>query len=350
MEKKSLNWSITKKTHHTISEQKDKNENIIIKRETIMSYMEQFLEDSDIKSNSKKTYFKGLKKFIQWTLLPDNLNESIQLSKKEIAKYKQHLTNANIKPHTQALYLVSLKQFFVWAESNLLLPNIAKNIKGIKKITKQHHKDPLNKDQIDKLLSKSNEFKKKENIIILRNDALISLLLFTGIRVGETTTITIEDIEQINSQKSIIWIKGKGRTGKDNFVVILPETMQKIGEYLFERGKMGETINEKSHLFISHGRRTKNEKLSPDGVSKIINKELKKRNIKTNKTSAHSLRHTFGVNAISAGISLYDLQIAMRHTTPTTTQVYLGDIEKMKRKEGNTEEIIWNYIRKKEEK
>ncbi len=350
MEKKSLNWSITKKTQRTISEKTDKNENILIKREKVMSYMEQFLEDSDIKTNSKKTYFKGLKKFIQWTLEGDSLNESIHLSKREIARYKEYLINANIKPHTQAIYLVALKQFFVWAESNLLLPNIAKNIKGIKKVTKQHHKDPLNTTQIEKLLLKSNEYKNKEKIILLRNEALINLLLFTGIRVGETTTITIEDIEKINPQKSIIWIKGKGRTGKDNFVVILPETMEKIAEYLLQRSKKGEILHEKSPLFLSHGRKTKNEKLTADGVSKIINKELKKRNIKTNKTSAHSLRHTFGVNAISAGISLYDLQIAMRHTTPTTTQVYLGDIEKMKRKEGSTEEIIWNHIRKKEDK
>ena len=34
---------------------------------------------------------------------------------------------------------------------------------------------------------------------------------------------------------------------------------------------------------------------------------------------------------MQAGASLYEVQLAMRHTAPTTTQLYLGDIERIQR-------------------
>jgi site-specific recombinase XerD len=334
-----LNWS-TKQ--NTIEEKKTtiNKEEITVRTEHLMNLMENFLLQADIQENSKKTYFKGLKKFINWNI--EQKKENIILSKESLINYKNELTKSNITPHTQAIYLVSLKQFFVWTEANLIFPNIAKNIKNIKKITKQHHKDPLKKEDIVKLLTINN----KENIIELRNFTILHLLIFTGLRIGEATSILISDIELINEKKSILWIKGKGRSGKDNFVILLDESTKSIKEYINLRRLEGENITESSFLFIAHGSNSKeNQKLNTDSISRIINKKMKSIQIKTKRISAHSLRHSFGVHAIESGVSLHDLQIAMRHSTPNTTQVYLGDIEKMKRKEGKTEEQVFNFIK-----
>lgn len=347
--KNKLNWNL-QLPNIAIETKNNKKEVFTIEINTLISLMEQFIEELDIKENSKKTYFKGLKKFIEWILQQKNNDIKIQMSKSIIINYKDFLAStAQIKPHTQAIRLVAVKQFFIWAESNLILPNIARNIKGIKKITKQHHKDPLNETQIKELLKKNkNHQTKNTEIIQIRNHTIIQLLLFTGIRIGEITKIKIADIETNNqNSNTIIWIHGKGRAGKDAFVIIMEETLKEINLYIETRKKQGEAITEQSPLFISHGKKTKNKQLTSDGISKIINKELKKRNIKTPKISAHSLRHTFGINAIESGISLYDLQIAMRHSTPSTTQIYLGDIEQKKRKEGKTEKTIFEHIIKK---
>ena len=337
---KKLNWKISK---NPVKENKIdiKQEEIKIKTESLMKLMEDFLSQADIQENSKKTYFKGLKNFIQWTLKIQE--KEIILSKDLLVLYKNNLVISSIKPHTQAVYLVSLKQFFVWTEANLIFPNIAKNIKGIKKITKQHHKDPLKPNDILKLLY-CNE-KKINKIIEIRNHALLHLLIFTGMRIGESTHIQIEDIERINEEKAIIWIRGKGRSGKDSFVVLLKESIEAIKKYIEIRKKTGEIISEETFLFISHSNRNNiKKKLTTDSISRIVKDEMKKAKIKTKRISAHSLRHTYGVLAIKAGVSLHELQISMRHSTPSTTQVYLGDIEKEKRKEGKTEETIVNFL------
>jgi integrase/recombinase XerD len=338
-----LNWN-TKNTIINNDNGQSKSEEITIKKENLMNLMEDFLLQADIQLNSKKTYFKGLKKFIQWAI---TINENeIVLSKKLLILYKNFLMHSIIKPHTQAIYLVALKQFFVWTESNLIFPNIAKNIKGIKKITKQHHKDPLKKEDVLTLLT----IEDSVNVRTLRNNTLVHLLIFTGMRIGETIHIQVGDIEIQQSNKSILWIKGKGRSGKDSFVVLLPESISLINQYLNARRNAGEEITELSYLFIAHKNNKANsinehKKMNTDSISRIINQRMKLAGIKTKRVSAHSLRHTFGVNAIQAGVSLHELQISMRHSTPTTTQVYLGDIEKQKRKEGLTEEIVFNYVK-----
>lgn len=343
--KKKLNWKISQDIiPHT--KNNTKQEEIKINTESLMNLMEDFLSQADIQENSKKTYFKGLKNFIQWTMISEK--NYILLSKNLLVEYKNSLMQSTIKPHTQAVFLVSLKQFFVWSEANLIFPNIAKNIKGIRKITKQHHKDPLQKDEIIKLITIDES--KKNNIIEIRNNALLNMLIFTGIRIGETTHIQIDDIEYINKEKVIIWIKGKGRSGKDNFVILLKNTIDILQQYINLRKLTNEIITPQSYLFISHSnRKTTTGKISVDSISRIVKEKMKTVKIKTKRISAHSLRHTYGVLAIKAGISLYDLQISMRHSTPSTTQVYLGDIEKEKRKEGNTEESIFNFFNDKQE-
>jgi integrase/recombinase XerD len=338
--KKKLNWKISQ---DIIPQTKNNQtqEEIKINTESLMQLMEDFLLEADIQENSKKTYFKGLKNFIQWTMLSET--NYILLSKKLLVEYKNTLMQSTIKPHTQAVYLVSLKQFFVWSESNLIFPNIAKNLKGIRKITKQHHKDPLQKDEIIKLIDIDES--KKNDIIEVRNNTLLNMLIFTGIRIGEASLIQINDIEYINNEKVIIWIKGKGRSGKDNFIILLKNTIEIMQRYIHLRKLTNELLTPTSYLFISHGnRKTTTGKISIDSISRIVKEKMKKLKIKTKRISAHSLRHTYGVLAIKAGISLHDLQISMRHSTPSTTQVYLGDIEKEKRKEGNTENSILNLF------
>jgi integrase/recombinase XerD len=324
-----------KNREHDISE--------TIENKKIQELMEEFLLQADIARSSKITYKKGLRKFFLW--LKENLKTKIE--RKTIIEYKNFLFDISLRPHTQEIYLNAIKQFFKWTESSLIFPNIAYNIKGIKKISKQHHKNPLTKEEVIKLLRIASEGK---DIVSLRNKALIMTLIFTGIRIGESGSILIKDIEQINEEKHIIWIKGKGRTGKDNFVILLEETWQSIKEYLFERNKK-KPISEEEFLFSSHQNRTNQSlRMHTDSIGRIVNTYLKKADIKKNNISPHSLRHTFGTAAIEAGVPLHDLQIAMRHSSSTTTQVYLGDIEKKKRKEASSEKKVRDFLLGKEEK
>lgn len=305
--------------------------------------MQRFILQVDVSVSSRDTYRRGLNKFLKWCIEFFGSGRNFVLTRDSILLYKQFLDISNLKPFTKSLYLVCLRQFFSWTESILLYPNISKGIKGIKRLTKSHHKDSLNKESIKALLDSIN----KNNLVGLRDYTMIYLLVHTGMRLIEMSGILISDIERDNSSKTArLWIKGKGRDGKDNFVVLLPQVLSVLDFYIERRSKK-EKLNEDTFLFQSHRRKSKEKyikKMSSQSLSRIIRFRLKNAGIKTKRVSAHSLRHTFGVLAIKGGASLYEVQLAMRHSSPATTQVYLGDIEQIKRQEASPEKKVKDLL------
>ncbi len=312
------------------------------------SLINRFVLNSDINSSSKQTYKRGMSSFLKWCKINFHKN-NFNITRETILLYKDSLLNSNLKPFTKSLYLVCIRQFFTWTESLLIYPNIAKGIKGIRRLTKSHHKDSLTRDQVLTLLKSINI----SNLSGMRDFLLIYLLVHTGLRLIEVSNILIQDLEiKGENESSIVWIKGKGRDGKDAFVVLVKEVKDLIIKYIKMRmddiKKNSIKISEDSYLFTSHGPRTnKNNffsKLSTHSISRIIKNRLKSAGIKNKRISAHSLRHTFGVMAIQGGASLYEVQLAMRHSSPTTTQVYLGDIEQIKRKEAAPENKVRDLL------
>lgn len=303
-----------------------------------------FLAQSDITQNSRATYRRSLGRFTAWCKerFSNTLN-CLPLYRETLLEYKQYLDACNLKPFTRSLYLVAIRQFFTWTETILLYPNIAKGLKGIKRLTKSHHKDSLSRDQIIMLLKSIDQ----STLMGARDYAMIYLLVHTGLRIIELSGICIGDIEiQPNKEEALLWVRGKGRDGKDAFVVLVKEILIIIQNYLKKR-KQYEDLDENSVVFVVHGpfkNIKKNKKISNTSLSRIIRQCMVRAGIKNKRISAHSLRHTFGVMAIQAGASLYEVQLAMRHASSNTTQVYLGDIEQMKRKEAAPEKLVKSIL------
>jgi integrase/recombinase XerD len=318
------------------------NNSFFFNEDSFLSFVEKFLIQSDISLNSRLTYKRSMNVFINWCKKKFLFNSGYIPTRELILEYKSFLLYSEIRPFTKSLYLTCIKQFFSWADSNFVFPNITSGIKGIKRLTKQHHKDSLKKEDISKLFNSIDT----SNIVGLRDYTLIYLLVHTGLRLIEVSSILITDMEFNTSNENVIlWIRGKGRDGKDSFVVLIEEVFFVLKRYLDFR----KTLNINSNfLFFSHSTNTKNKvikKFSTSSISRIIRNRLKAVNLKTKRISAHSLRHTFGVMAINAGVSLYDLQLAMRHSSPSTTQIYLGDIEHAKRMHASPERKISDFLK-----
>ncbi len=307
--------------------------------QNLKNIIERFLLQTDVTPSSRLTYKRGLNKFYLWCIEKFGRNDLFILNREALIEYKNFLDEANLQPFTRSLYLVCLRQFFSWTESILLYPNVAKGIKGARKLSKLHNKDSLPKESVFKLLNTID----KTSLHGMRDYLLIYLLVHTGLRLIETSGILISDIERdLVKGTAKVWVRGKGRDGKDAFVILLPEVLQIIDNYLKKRSEFEkETVKDYAYLFISHNlhkiQNKSRKKMSTQSLSRIIRLRMKNANVKSKRISAHSLRHTFGVMAIRGGASLYEVQLAMRHSSPSTTQIYLGDIEQMKREEASPE-------------
>lgn len=292
----------------------------------------QFIATQDVTRGSRVTYKNALNQFFGWFIE----NEDPNPSRETILAFKEHLDLKGLRPATRSSYLVAVRKFFEWAETLKLYPNIAKGIKGSRRQQKHHQKDALTIAQIKAVLAIIN----RTTLQGKRDYALINLLLRTGMRLIEAVRADYGDID-LQGDDALLWVRGKGRDGKDECVVLAPEALQPLLGYLRCRKKLK---SPQDPLFGSVSDRNYDKRMTTFSLSRIIKRYLRKAGIESKRVTAHSLRHTFGVLSIKAGASLYEVQLAMRHSNPGTTEIYLGDIERQKRMEGAPEKKISSLL------
>jgi len=290
-----------------------------------------FIASQDISLNSRTTYLNAMTQFVRWC----TEKKIIEPKKETILSYKFWLDTKGLSAYTKAMYIVVIRRFFLWTEDSGLYSNVARGVKGIKRYVKSHQKESLSIDALKKLLASID----CSTLHGKRDFALINILVRTGLRLKEIASATLEDMYEQRGEM-LLWIHGKGRASKDEFVLLTPQTLISLHDYLQQRV----IKSEKDPLFISLSDRNYGKKLTIYSLSRIIKRRLRAAGLDSKRITAHSLRHTFGVLSMQAGASLYEVQLAMRHTAPTTTQLYLGDIERLKRLEASPERKMSNLL------
>lgn len=290
----------------------------------ISIFIEPFVSDQDISLNSRITYLNALIQFSRW-LQEKNITTP---TRETLLSYKFWLDTKHLSSYTKALYVVVLRRFFLWTEENDIYPNVSRGVKGIKRFSRNHQKESLSLEALKKLLSSID----CSHLQGKRDFALINILVRTGLRLKELVSANINDMHEQRGEM-LLWIHGKGRSSKDEFVLLTQQALTPLHHYLASRS----IKSEKEPLFVSLSDRNYGKRLTMFSLSRIIKKRLRAAGFDSKRITAHSLRHTFGVLSMQAGASLYEVQLAMRHTAPTTTQLYLGDIERIKRLEASPE-------------
>ena len=294
-------------------------------------FIHPFIAAQDISLNSRITYLNAMTQFVRWCT-----EKKIMEPKREtILSYKFWLDTKSLSSYTKAIYIVVIRRFFLWTEDSQLYPNVSRGIKGIKKFAKNHQKESLSIDALKKLFASID----CSTLQGKRDFALINVLVRTGLRLKEIASATLEDMYEQRGEM-LLWIHGKGRSSKDEFVLLTPQALISLYDYLQARA----INNEKDPIFISLSDRNYGKKLTIFSLSRIIKHRLRAAGMDSKRITAHSLRHTFGVLSMQAGASLYEVQLAMRHSAPTTTQLYLGDIERLKRLEASPERKMSNLL------
>ena len=290
----------------------------------VLSY---FISTQDVKESSRNLYTRTLKLFFEWT--EEKGKQISQLSRTDILEYKDELFSKGLSSLSVASYLTSLRKFYEWAESEKLYPNIAKGVKTPRRVQafkKQH----LTEEKSGELL---NHFES----ISLRDFAIVNLILRTGLRTIEVVRADVGDIT-FKGDRRILRVWGKGRDTKDDFVVLTPKAYEPIKAYLDTRkgAKAGEP------LFASDSHRNSGERLTTRTISGLCKSGLKAIGLDGREFTAHSLRHTTAVTILKNGGNLTDAQEVLRHTSPTTTQIYTESIKEELRLQNAPEMMIEN--------
>lgn len=278
--------------------------------------LERYIKNLDVKPKSKETYRKALRRFFAWV----EETRRTDLSRADILCYKEFLT-AKYTASTVSAYIVAVRGFFKWLEAEKIYPNIVGDIKGAKG-SKDFKKDTLTPSQAKRILSQID----RDSVDGLRDYAIINLLMRTGLRTIEAQRANIEDIRQRGGQ-SLLYIQGKGRDSKDDFVILTPATLEPIQQYLIARGR----ADQSAPLFVSHGNRSKGGHLTTRSISRIVKETMRAAGIDSERLTAHSLRHTAVTFALYGGATPQEVQQMARHSNINTTLIYAHNIDRINR-------------------
>lgn len=274
-----------------------------------------FVAAQDVKPNSRQTYERGLRQFLSWL----QRSESESPTRETVLRYKDALEARGLSALTVSLYLVTVRKFFEWAESMKLYLNVARGVKGAKR-SKGFRKDPLTVGQVRELLDKVD----RSTLQGKRDYALLNLLVRTGLRTVEATRANVGDIRQEGGE-AVLWVQGKGRDAKDEFVLLTGETLKPIQDYLQARGGAAET----SPLFASLSDRNRAGRLTTRTASRIVKDALKGIGLDSERLTAHSLRHTAITLSLLGGATIQEAQALGRHSNVNTTLIYAHNISRI---------------------
>jgi len=275
-----------------------------------------FLGLATVKRGSKETYRRALRQFLNWIEEKGIMNPDRQT----ILAYKADLKARGLSPLSLLAYIVAVRKFFEWTEWKKYYPNIARAIKVGKK-SRGFKKDPLTIEQVQELMSSID----KSTLKGKRDYALLNLLIRTGLRTIETTRANMGDIRQ-QGGVALLWIQGKGRDDKDQFVVLTKETLKPIYKYLKARREK----NKNEPLFASISDRNKGDRLTTRSIRRIVKERLKNIGIINDRLTAHSLRHTAITLSLKAGATIQEAQALGRHANINTTLIYAHNIDRIK--------------------
>lgn len=238
-------------------------------------------------------------------------------TRETVIAYREQL-RTYCKPTTVQNYIEALKIFFSWTAQRGLYPNIADHVKGAK-ISKDFKKDYLTARQLKKVLG-GIDLDTEQG---LRDYALLTTMLTGSLRTIELHRANIEDMGTAGGA-TVLYLQGKGREDKAEYVKIPEETEAALRAYL----KTRRATDPEEPLFTSLSHNSKGCRLSTRAISGIVKGYLVKAGFTSARYTAHSIRHSGITLSLQGGNSLQETQQYARHKSINTTLLYAHNLNR----------------------
>ena len=283
--------------------------------EDLLQDYRDYLYDQDKSEQTIKAYMTDLNSFSRW--FQQTAGEPLTLehvTPMEIIDYRNAMLDWDKKPSTINRSLISISSFCQWAQQNdLIVNNPAEGIRSVAE-------EPLapraleRKEQLRLLRA----VRKSGN---LRDLAIITMLLHTGIRVGELCNLRVSDIS-FSRHSNIVTIR-EGKGTKRRTIPLNSTLIRALKDYLKSFDNNGEVAliagsNPKQGHFLFYGQ--KRMPLTDRGVRYVIQKYAYEAKIES--LSPHVFRHTCAKNLIDAGQPIDRVARILGHSNINTTSIY----------------------------
>ncbi|MCI8455396.1 MAG: tyrosine-type recombinase/integrase [Lachnospiraceae bacterium] len=224
--------------------------------------------------------------------------------------------------------VASLRSFYNYFYRN---QRIEKNVAALLRMPKLHEKEiiRLEIDEIARLLDlveEGDQLTEKQKIYHertrVRDLAMLSLLLGTGIRVSECVGLNLADVD-LDACGIRIFRKG----GKEAVVYFSDEVCDTLKQYVVEREQMDAFPGHEEALFLSMQRK----RINVRSVEKLV-KKYSRLVTPLKKITPHKLRSTYGTNLYRETGDIYLVASVLGHNDVNTTKKHYAALEDERRR------------------
>ena len=270
--------------------------------------------EKGLASNTTEAYRRDLERFFHY--LSINQLNLAQVTAEELVGYVSWLrgrsnTDFKIGESSIARNIISLRSYFTYLSKEHQYSNPTLNFYP-PKIPKRLPK-ALTVEQIMSILEISGD-----DLISLRDRALLELLYGTGGRVTEIINLNTTDISTIKNEDSeITTIRVKGKGGKERVVPIGSFGLTAVSDYLTRsRPTLSKVLTQKALFLNQRGGR-----LTRQSAWSIVANRAARAGL-AEVVTPHSMRHSFATHLLDGGADIRVVQELLGHASVTTTQVY----------------------------
>lgn len=272
--------------------------------DSFLSYLKGVKNESN---NTIKSYAEDLNQFLEY-LKQNKISEPVfkSVDYPVLRGFLAHLNERQLSKRTVARKASAIRTFFRYlVTEGVIQENAALSLKGIKLPKKL----PvfLYPPEIEALLSGP-----ADDVLGIRDRAVIELLYATGMRVGELVSLKLKDL---NMGTDFIIVFGKG--SRERVVFFGSKAAASLEEYLKKSRPFLAKDTACDFVFLNKN----GTGITDRSIRRIIKKYVNMASL-NQKISPHALRHSFATHMLENGADLKTVQELLGHVSLSTTQIY----------------------------
>jgi integrase/recombinase XerD len=267
--------------------------------EASVRYLDEFLRSNNLSNDVTEIGVKELRRFIIY------LREQPRFARHRFTKPQQ----GHLSGHTINGYMRALQSFWSWLEredfikenpfSKLKIPKAPKKVIPI-----------FTEEQLHQLFATIDI----TSPVGYRDYTIILILLDTGIRCSELTSLKVTDVK-LKSRLLKVWGKGS----KERLVPIGAKVQKALWKYL-TRYRSEPATPHYDHVFLTRD----GHPITKDRLEAIVERYGKKASITGVRVSPHTFRHTMAVMFLRNGGDVFTLQRILGHSQLEVLRGYLN--------------------------
>jgi site-specific recombinase XerD len=261
-----------------------------------------YLESTDRSRHTINAYRLDLRQFARWFggVNGDEM-EPANVTPTDLCEFKHFLMeDEQLRPASVNRKLASLRAFLKWAAGEKLLEVPPRMPQGVEQVSAAPK--ALDRREMNSLI------RAVERHGSVRDQAIILVLINTGLRVNELSELNLADVETSERKGKVIVRSGKG--GKRREVPLNVEARRALLAYMEARKE-----DRDSALFLSQ----QGSRLGSRGIQDLVAKYGRLAGLDV---TPHALRHTFCTNLLRAGTDIVTVAKLAGHADISTTSIY----------------------------